>query len=212
MDAGACQPPYVKQEPSNVSQRLSLRHEQPPGHQPSNIIRRSTWLSAVKARLLNKKHHPAVNSAREHEFGNGVDVESLHPMGCAQDGPFVEYPKMFLQPRPGQSRKRLVNEVKGIYAGLVMVEKKCVEICQQQSQTTTELSNEQWQALIALHRTLLHEHHDFFLASQYPTASPVLRRLHSGQITKFDTCTFVTDPKVQNLCDRNSPMASAPIL
>lgn len=75
------------------------------------------------------------------------------------------------------SQEQLVNEVKGIYAGLVMVEKKCVEICQQQSQTTNKLSNEQWQALIALHRTLLHEHHDFFLASQHPTASPALRRL-----------------------------------
>ena len=39
--------------------------------------------------------------------------------------------------------------------------------------------NEQWQALIALHRTLLHEHHDFFLASQHPSASPALRRLAS---------------------------------
>ena len=86
--------------------------------------------------------------------------------------------RMFLQPdtRP-ISQEQLVNEVKGIYAGLVMVEKKCVEICAQQSQTTNKLSNEQWQALIALHRTLLHEHHDFFLASQHPTASPALRRL-----------------------------------
>ncbi|EXJ72388.1 uncharacterized protein A1O5_04892 [Cladophialophora psammophila CBS 110553] len=75
------------------------------------------------------------------------------------------------------SLEQLVNEVKGIYAGLVMVEKKCVEICAQQAQTTNKLSNEQWQALIALHRTLLHEHHDFFLASQHPTASPALRRL-----------------------------------
>jgi len=75
------------------------------------------------------------------------------------------------------TQEQLVNEVKGIYAGLVMVEKKCVEICQQQSQTTNKLSNEQWQALISLHRTLLHEHHDFFLASQHPTASPALRRL-----------------------------------
>jgi hypothetical protein len=31
--------------------------------------------------------------------------------------------------------------------------------------------------LIALHRTLLHEHHDFFLASQHPSASPSLKKL-----------------------------------
>ena len=58
-----------------------------------------------------------------------------------------------------------------------MVEKKCVEIDQQQASTANKLSDEQWQALIALHHTLLHEHHDFFLASQHPSSSPALRRL-----------------------------------
>ncbi|KAL6240629.1 hypothetical protein RBB50_012456 [Rhinocladiella similis] len=86
--------------------------------------------------------------------------------------------QMLLQPETRPiSLEQLIEEVKGIYAGLVMVEKKCIEICQQQSQTTKKLSHEQWQALINLHRTLLHEHHDFFLASQHPTASPALRRL-----------------------------------
>ncbi|KAK7962569.1 uncharacterized protein PG986_003394 [Apiospora aurea] len=71
---------------------------------------------------------------------------------------------------------QLVAEVKGIYAGLVMVESKCIEVDNAQN-TQKDLNNEQWQALIALHRTLLHEHHDFFLASQHPTASSSLRRL-----------------------------------
>lgn len=73
---------------------------------------------------------------------------------------------------------QLVAEVKGIYAGLVMVESKCIEVDNaQNTQKDAKLNNEQWQALIALHRTLLHEHHDFFLASQHPTASSSLRRL-----------------------------------
>ncbi|KEF50892.1 uncharacterized protein A1O9_13052, partial [Exophiala aquamarina CBS 119918] len=89
---------------------------------------------------------------------------------AANDIPPDQEVRMFLQPETRSiSQEQLVNEVKGIYAGLVMVEKKCMEICQSQSQTTNKLSNEQWQALIALHRTLLHEHHDFFLASQHPT-------------------------------------------
>lgn len=82
------------------------------------------------------------------------------------------------------SQDQLVAEVKGIYAGLVMVEAKCVEIDKKQAVATQnpetqqpKLSNEQWQGLIALHRTLLHEHHDFFLATQHPSASPALRRL-----------------------------------
>ncbi|GKT96359.1 telomerase-binding protein EST1A protein [Colletotrichum tofieldiae] len=63
-----------------------------------------------------------------------------------------------------------------------MVESKCIEVDNAQSSTkdtSPKLNNEQWQALIALHRTLLHEHHDFFLASQHPSASPALRRLAS---------------------------------
>jgi hypothetical protein len=80
------------------------------------------------------------------------------------------------------SQDQLVAETKGIYAGLVMVETKCIEVDNAQSSNTdanSKLTNEQWQALIALHRTLLHEHHDFFLASQHPSASPALRRLAS---------------------------------
>ena len=84
------------------------------------------------------------------------------------------------------SQDQLVAEVKGIYAGLVMVEGKCIQVDLKQAQLAREvppgqqppaLSNEQYQALIALHRTLLHEHHDFFLASQHPSASPAVKRL-----------------------------------
>ncbi|KAI1382569.1 uncharacterized protein F4822DRAFT_441809 [Hypoxylon trugodes] len=68
------------------------------------------------------------------------------------------------------SQEQLITEVKGIYAGLVMVEHKCIEVDNAQlTQNETKLNNE----------TLLHEHHDFFLASQHPSASQVLRRLAS---------------------------------
>ena len=84
------------------------------------------------------------------------------------------------------SQEQLVAEVKGIYAGLIMVEAKCIEVDNKQAAlalsdpgSLPKLNNDQWQALIALHRTLLHEHHDFFLASQHPSASPALRRLAS---------------------------------
>lgn len=88
---------------------------------------------------------------------------------------------MILQPETRPiAQEQLVAEVKGIYAGLVMVESKCIEVDTAQAANTApdhQLSHEQWQALIALHRTLLHEHHDFFLASQHPAASQALRRL-----------------------------------
>ncbi|KAG4427242.1 hypothetical protein IFR05_017275 [Cadophora sp. M221] len=84
------------------------------------------------------------------------------------------------------SQEQLVAKVKGIYTGIVMVEAKCIEVDNKQAtlaqadpSSQPKLNKEQWQALIALHRTLLHEHYDFFLASQHPSASPALRRLAS---------------------------------
>jgi hypothetical protein len=99
------------------------------------------------------------------------------------------YPGLLLQPdsRP-ISQEELAAEVKSIYAGLTMVETKCIHVDRAQaaaaasesdSNSNTKLGSDHWQALIALHRTLLHEHHDFFLASQHPSASPALRRLAS---------------------------------
>lgn len=76
------------------------------------------------------------------------------------------------------SQDQLAAEVKGIYAGLVIVEAKCVDIDATQAKDPhQQLGREQWQALIALHRTLLYEHHDFLMASQHPSASPSLRHL-----------------------------------
>ncbi|KAG9228850.1 hypothetical protein BJ875DRAFT_525122 [Amylocarpus encephaloides] len=84
------------------------------------------------------------------------------------------------------SQEQLVAEVEAIFAGLVMVEAKCIEVDNKQAALAQadagnppKLNIEQWQALIALHRTLLHEHYDFFLASQHPLASPALRQLAS---------------------------------
>ncbi|OQN95238.1 hypothetical protein B0A48_18630 [Cryoendolithus antarcticus] len=80
------------------------------------------------------------------------------------------------------SREQLAVEVKGIYAGLVMVEAKCVNIDNQKAADLQEkLSPEQWQALIALHRTVVYEHHDFLMATQHPAATPALR----GLATKY---------------------------
>lgn len=73
-------------------------------------------------------------------------------------------------PTPAITHEQLVAEVKGIYAGLVMVEQKCVEITQERFKSKAKITHDQWQALIALHRTLLHEHHDFFLVSYDLTA------------------------------------------
>ncbi|KAJ5152470.1 DNA/RNA-binding domain E.t1.c1-type [Penicillium capsulatum] len=85
---------------------------------------------------------------------------------------------MFKQPQTNTiTEEQLINEVRGIYAGLVMVEKKCIQLDKQHTESKEELSDKKWVALIRLHQTLLYEHHDFFLASQHPSASPVLKHL-----------------------------------
>ncbi|KAL8707206.1 MAG: hypothetical protein Q9220_007725 [cf. Caloplaca sp. 1 TL-2023] len=83
------------------------------------------------------------------------------------------------------SHAQLVVEMKGIYAGLVLIEEKCIEVNKKQMAAIQEygptrrapLHDDQWQVLIALHKTLLHEHHDFFLATHHPAASPALPQL-----------------------------------
>ncbi len=40
-----------------------------------------------------------------------------------------------------------------------------------------DLKSHRWQSLTTLHRPLLHEHHDFSLASQHPSAGPLPSRI-----------------------------------
>ena len=70
-------------------------------------------------------------------------------------------PEMLLQPETRPiSQDQLVVEVKCIYAGLVMVEANCIDIDEQQSVAAqekdpskrSELKDDQWQSLIALHK------------------------------------------------------------
>ena len=114
----------------------------------------------------------------DHKHGSGGSGGEQRKSSRAKPGGTAESQGIYLQPQTHEiTDEQLVNEVRGIYAGLVMVEKKCIEIDKQQSESPNKLSDLQWQALISLHRTLLHEHHDFFLASQHPSASRVLKRL-----------------------------------
>ncbi|KAF5025707.1 hypothetical protein F66182_2212 [Fusarium sp. NRRL 66182] len=165
--------------PPAVVHRSRARNDFDQGRPRKNTSGRQLWNSddgaqpktshtqgrAVASTKANRPTHPTTQPPR--------------PLSNDDETPA----KMVLQPETRPiSQDQLVAEVKGIYAGLVMVETKCIEVDNAQSSNTdanSKLNNEQWQALIALHRTLLHEHHDFFLASQHPSASPALRRLAS---------------------------------
>jgi hypothetical protein len=157
---------------------------------PSNIAS----IAVQKARAQQQQQHqkprkpyppppPTFQSPRPVPQNNALPSTSQ----TSQNQSTLENFDLVLQPETRPiSQEQLVAEVKGIYAGLVMVEAKCIEVDNKQATLAQadpgvqpKLNNEQWQALIALHRTLLHEHHDFFLASQHPSASAALRRLAS---------------------------------
>jgi hypothetical protein len=137
----------------------------------------SEWSAeATKSTKLQSPQPRSPTHPQERNTPKSQPVLSGHPQYDER------YPDLLLQPdsRP-ISQQQLASEVKSIYAGLAMVENKCIHVDRAQAAAVqdlnTKLPPDHWQALIALHRTLLHEHHDFFLASQHPSASPALRSL-----------------------------------
>ena len=184
------QRPYVGKK-----QLWSPEHDNTPiarsSFEPSNIASIQAQKSRVqalqpKSRKPNPQNFNSRSSPQTTPAPSGiVSKPTSAPSVITQPG--EEGYEIVLQPETRPiSQEQLVAEVKGIYAGLVMVEAKCIEVDNKQAALAQanlgrhpKLNNEQWQALIALHRTLLHEHHDFFLASQHPSASPALRRLAS---------------------------------
>ncbi|KKA28734.1 hypothetical protein TD95_005423 [Thielaviopsis punctulata] len=77
------------------------------------------------------------------------------------------------------SNDQLVEQVKGIYTGLVSIETKIIEVHKSLNDKRQKhgLSDQKWQVLYGLHKALLQEHYDFYLVTDHPAATPVLRRL-----------------------------------
>ncbi|KAB5572248.1 hypothetical protein GE09DRAFT_1025567 [Coniochaeta sp. 2T2.1] len=95
-------------------------------------------------------------------------------------GPPGEDPTSLLVKQPKtkpMTQEQLSAEVKDIYPGLLTLENKCIEVHGSFTDKTKPPDNELWQALVELHDKLLGKHHDFFMASQNPNASPALRSL-----------------------------------
>jgi hypothetical protein len=117
---------------------------------------------------------PATSASTRSPTESPRQGASYRPLPLPTD---ARWPTMFMQPdsRP-ISFEQLAKEVKSIYAGLTMVESKTINL-DRSKQGQTDLKPEVWKAMISVHRALLNEHHDFFLASQHPAAGPQLHRL-----------------------------------
>ncbi|KAK4182004.1 hypothetical protein QBC35DRAFT_468405, partial [Podospora australis] len=124
----------------------------------TGVVRRSFDQSNVGTKQRLRVSCTSTPKQQKHRQPTSLRTASSQPE-IDEPGELIKQPET----RP-ISQDELVAEVKGIYASLVMVESKCIEVDNaQDSNPVNKLNNDQWQALIALHRTLLHEHHDFFL-------------------------------------------------
>ena len=93
---------------------------------------------------------------------------------------------IFLQPEAWPiTQEQLLNKVKGIHKGLMLVAKKRINLVQQHAIIMIKLSIEQWQQLGALYRTFLDQHHDIFLAPQHALCSSMRQNLATKYATKY---------------------------
>ena len=162
MDASGNRAPSQTPRAQPISKSVKRMNMPPSGQNPSEASRPS---------VKPLSHSVTTDSTSKH------DVSSFQPV--MQTSSNDAYPGMILQPESSPiSEEQLAAEIKGIYKGVHTVEGKCIDIDAALARDSkSKLGVEQWQALIALHRTLLYEHHDFLMATQHPSASENLKAL-----------------------------------
>lgn len=150
----------------------------PPKARKPNVQRMTTTIPEL-AKESNTKHHSSQQGTPSYRPTKPPASQRWKPLMQSSTNT-TEYSGMLLQPDSSPiSEAQLAAEIQGIYDGVVTVELKCIDIDAALARDSAELGLEQWQALIALHRTLLYEHHDFLMATQHPSASEKLKALAS---------------------------------
>ncbi|KAK3676092.1 hypothetical protein LTR78_003842 [Recurvomyces mirabilis] len=171
---------------ANMPGRLPSLHETKQSRQDSGYISRKTTMLQTWEAASKEKSNPVqpklAATAVTRKQPNHVPTMTIpipKQTTIITVPQKARWPGLILQPDSSTiSEDQLTAEIKGIYAGLVIVEAKCINIDKAQaSDLSMVLDASQWQALIALHRTLLYEHHDFMMATQHPSATPALRAL-----------------------------------
>lgn len=89
-----------------------------------------------------------------------------------------------------------------IYGNLCVLEQKCIQVTKEPDSLlpggarpakSAPLTTKQLRALIALHRMLLNEHHDLYLAAQHPATPAKLRKLRTTTAEAGDAAIGVDD-------------------
>ncbi|KAG6001740.1 hypothetical protein E4U21_003879 [Claviceps maximensis] len=180
-------PPQSPSSRGKARQRNSI-NEFDRGIQQRNQTARRLWVPDDRGGVLQPDGGRTAQT--RHRHGHFASFSINQPRSSRQKQPNL-LPHHLISHEPSWSPMRmqmpqqpsthsitsdqLLSEVKGIYAGLVLLEAKCVEY--DTSLVTVPLNNHQYNALISLHQSLLHEHHDFYLASQHPSAGDVVQEV-----------------------------------
>lgn len=78
-----------------------------------------------------------------------------------------------------------ITTLKEQYKKVLVLEEKCIWLDKKRPQSTVYLPRRRWEALLAIHKHLLHEHEKFFSLCQTPSASATIRDL-PHKYTMFD--------------------------
>ncbi|GKZ17328.1 hypothetical protein AbraIFM66951_007533 [Aspergillus brasiliensis] len=160
--------------PRNAAPMADDRGESPGGASPlrSQAFRSSPIMHDGRPPMRSSANPDEMASlsevSRESAEGLSYGQESARQLSNAQS------PAGAVTGTSGE--EKLIQDVRGIYAGLVMAENRC-EVWHKRVQGWPTMTQVQYQSLVGIHGTMLQEYHDFFLCSQHPVASPALKRL-----------------------------------
>ena len=130
------------------------------GHPGKQGPSEKPYVHQVVNQVHRQKQQPSSSIKEQGDDSSESPVDDDFPGDNPHESHDVQ-PEMLLQPETRPiSHDQLVVEVKGIYAGLVMVEAKCIDIDERQAAAAqekdpakrSELKDDQWQSLIALHK------------------------------------------------------------
>lgn len=136
-------------------------------------IESRTILECSRGNNASKHHKRDYDCASSFLFGDkhrNSDSAS-HQHQCRQ-----QWPSLTLQLHVNPvSEEELASKVQDIYATLIEVEQRCLNIDSQvKARLNLELSTDQFKSMVALHSTLVYQHHDFLMATYHPSAGPEL--------------------------------------
>lgn len=136
----------------------------------NRLVQPNTQHQSPISELENKRSSTKVSSHKERSAGETHSVAGGTPSPEHFQSLETYYTYTTIE-------ERWNEEVHAILGGLAMMEAKCAEICKALSESQEEISHQKWENISALHRTLLSEHHDFYVAYHHPVASSIVMGL-----------------------------------